>query len=276
MNGMNSGVMPGPLSCTTSSQPPSHFEEPHLHAAALRRELDGVAQQVPHDLLQAIRIAGDRRGVEIDEQLKANPLGVGRWLHGLGGGADDVAEIHGAERQPDLAGHDPLHVEDVRNELLLALCVADDGLDGGLVAFRRQPRILQHVRPAEDGVERRAQLVRERGEKLVLHAAGFFRLGAQAPRFFGLAMRGVEEPDVVEQKRRARGNGLDQRALVGGVRRSVAAAQRQRAEDAAAADQRAEHAATGAKPIDQRPAARGPRPAALRPPALRPPPSCAG
>ena len=32
-------------------------------------------------------------------------------------------------------------------------------------------RAAQHVRPAEDGVERRAQLVRQRGQELVLHAA---------------------------------------------------------------------------------------------------------
>ena len=33
--------------------------EAHLDAAAGRRELDGVGDQVPHDLLQPIRIAGD-------------------------------------------------------------------------------------------------------------------------------------------------------------------------------------------------------------------------
>ena len=43
---------------------------------------------------------------------------------------------------------------------------------------RRSTRAAQHLRPAEDRVERRAQLVRERGEKLVLHRARPLGLGA--------------------------------------------------------------------------------------------------
>ena len=44
-------------------------------------------------------------------------------------------------------------------------------------AWRRAAQ--QDLRPAEDGVERRAQLVRERGEELVLHPVDPLRLGAR-------------------------------------------------------------------------------------------------
>ena len=51
--------------------------EPHLHAAALRRELDGVRQQVPDHLLQAIGIAGDRADARIEQRLHPHALRVG-------------------------------------------------------------------------------------------------------------------------------------------------------------------------------------------------------
>ena len=87
----------------------------------------------------------------------------------------------------------------------------------GLAAFRGQPRILQHVRPAEDGVERRAQLVRQRRQELVLHASRLFGFGARAPRLFGLLLRGLDQPRVVQQQRGPRRDRLDQPDLVVGV-----------------------------------------------------------
>ena len=46
-------------------------------------------------------------------------------------------------------------------------------------AMRRQLAGRQQPRPAEDGVERRAQLVRQRAEELVLQPVG---LGQRLPR----------------------------------------------------------------------------------------------
>ena len=42
-----------------------------------------------------------------------------------------------------------------------------------------EPPAAQHVRPAEDGGQRRAQLVRDGGEELVLEAVGALGLGAR-------------------------------------------------------------------------------------------------
>ena len=69
--------------------------EPHLDPAALRRELDGVGQQVPHDLLQPIGIARDRTDARIEDGLEAHALGVGGRLHGRHGVVDDAGSSTG-------------------------------------------------------------------------------------------------------------------------------------------------------------------------------------
>ena len=54
-----------------------HALEHDLDLAVLRRELDGVRQQIPDDLLKTARIAGDRPGRRIEEFLEPDALGVG-------------------------------------------------------------------------------------------------------------------------------------------------------------------------------------------------------
>ena len=98
----------------------------------------------------------------------------------------------------ELAGDDARDVEEIFDERGLGARVALDALvrprgRGGVGG--RDP---QDLNPAEDGVERRAQLVRERGQELVLEPAG----GAQllvAPLDLGdHAVEGIDElPDLV-------------------------------------------------------------------------------
>jgi hypothetical protein len=45
-----------------------------------RRELDGVRQQVPDGLLQALTIAVDAAAAFVDDRLDPDPLGLGRRL----------------------------------------------------------------------------------------------------------------------------------------------------------------------------------------------------
>src|SRR5687768_17805823 len=51
------------------------FRSRDLHPAAGGRELDGVAQQVPHDLLEPGRVAAERGGAVVDQRQQLNPLG---------------------------------------------------------------------------------------------------------------------------------------------------------------------------------------------------------
>ena len=86
----------------------------------------------------------------------------------------------GFELEPQLAGDDARDVEDVLDELGLRPRVALDGLERPAERRRLRPRRSRSMpRPAEDGVERRAQLVRDGGEELVLGAVGDLRLLAR-------------------------------------------------------------------------------------------------
>ena len=49
----------------------------HLDAAPLGRELHGVGQQVPDDLLEPGRVARDRAGQRVEHLLEPDPLGLG-------------------------------------------------------------------------------------------------------------------------------------------------------------------------------------------------------
>ena len=60
--------------------------------------------------------------------------------------------------------------------------VAADDLQARSDAGRLDALVAQQRRPSEDGVERRAQLVRQRGEELVLEPVGALRVGACALR----------------------------------------------------------------------------------------------
>ena len=76
------------------------------------------------------------------------------------------SRLTGLARQPDLPGRDVADVEQVGDDLRLRARVPLDDLEAARehVGARRAP---QHLRPPEDGVERRAQLVGERGDELV-------------------------------------------------------------------------------------------------------------
>ena len=89
----------------------------------------------------------------------------------------------GRELEPQLARDQPRHVEQVRGELRLQLRVA---LDGARARAARLPASSwpgpQQLDPAEHRVERRAQLVRERGQELVLQPVGLLGLRGRGAR----------------------------------------------------------------------------------------------
>ena len=92
-----------------------------LHPAAARRELDGVREQVPHDLLQPLRVAGDRHAGLIERRLQPDALGGRRRRHGVDRVWITSARFDRPDVEPQLAGDDPRHVEHVADQLLLQL-----------------------------------------------------------------------------------------------------------------------------------------------------------
>jgi len=142
-------------------------------------ELDRVRQEVPDDLLQPVAIAA-RLG---------HGGNVGRDRHALrfGGGpqrveraANDLADVDARHVQDHLAVHDPRHVEDVLDQLFLCDGVVLNDAHGVLQTIGLELARFEQLRPAEHRVERRAQLVRQRGQEFILHAVDAFGLAARA------------------------------------------------------------------------------------------------
>jgi hypothetical protein len=108
--------------------------------AALRRELHGVAQQVPEHLLEATGVAGDD-DAGVEHLLEAHAPGLGRGPRGLHRLLDQRRQVHALHVEAHLAGGDAAHVQQVVDELRLDAGVAlDDG--NPFEDFRAQVRLM--------------------------------------------------------------------------------------------------------------------------------------
>ena len=148
--------------------------------AALRRELEGVGQQVLEHLLQPLGVGDDAAAeigidVHIERQLPVLGLVPERARHHL----EQVGEqdVLGLDR--DGAGFDLRQIEDVADQIQEIGAGAVNGareldLLAGQVAFRILGELLAQN---QDAVERRAQLVRHVGQELRLVARGERQLG---------------------------------------------------------------------------------------------------
>ncbi len=152
----------------------------HRHGAVPFRELEGVAEQVPDDLLQPVGVGRHDAGLRVEVALDADLARVGGRLHGVDGGLGDRMRRQYLHFQPHLAGGDAAHVEQILDQLGLGAGVALDGLQATLYVGQLAAAPPQHLGPAQDGCQRRAQLVRQGGQELVLEAAGAFGFGAGA------------------------------------------------------------------------------------------------
>ncbi len=149
-----------------------------LNVAAFGGELDGIGEEVPHDLLQAAGVAGDAGGEGVDDFRDADAFGIGAGLDGFDGLFNDIAEFDAADIQAQFAGKDARHVEQVFDELHLNAHVAfDDGETLGEIGGGDFGGA-EDLSPAEDGVDGRAEFVGERGDELFFKAGGFFGFGA--------------------------------------------------------------------------------------------------
>ncbi len=169
----------------------------HAHPrqdAAFIGELDGIAEQVGHDLAQPVRVAADRhRDVVGDVEVEADPLaGRLRGIHVV----DVVQQVPQVEidvLDGQLAGLDLGKIEDVVDDHQEVLARALD--QGGVVAlgFGERGR-QQHLGHPEHAVHRGADLVAHGGQECALGAArgfggilGLFQLlGAHADLAFQL------------------------------------------------------------------------------------------
>ena len=173
---------------------------------AVRRELDRVAEQVEHHLLELQLVARHRADLGRHVQLQRDALALGALAHHRDAVLEQLAR---ASTAPELELHPPgldlRQVEDLVDELeQMAPRVADvaDVLLLALVELAEHA-VQQHVGEADHRVERRAQLVRHAGEELRLVPARRPRAARTCPRARGRRGRCGSPPPTGSRASRA-------------------------------------------------------------------------
>src|SRR5207237_5130930 len=134
-----------------------HALEADPDSPVRRAELDRIREEVPDDLLQPIGIREDRSRVWIEEGIHLDVLRIGQPLDGLDCRLDDGDRIDLPALDPELAGDDARHVEEVFDELREELRVPLDYLETACRAGRVLESDAQEARASEHGRERSAQ-----------------------------------------------------------------------------------------------------------------------
>src|ERR1043166_6026167 len=162
--GKNSLLMPFPVSRTTSwADVPMHASFTSIRpplgvnftALVSRFQTTCWMRPVGHD---GPDVGGERSG---DHDV----LGVGRRADGLEPGVDDAGEVDGGGLERHRAGDDAADVEEIRDELVLAVRVPLDDLERSLRRGRVERPGPQHLDPAENRAERGPELVGKRGQE---------------------------------------------------------------------------------------------------------------
>src|SRR5262245_23598738 len=172
---------------------------------ALFRELAGIAQEIEQNLLEPHRVRGERAQV----LLRFDDEAVLVLLGELSRGADDLinkpCQINRLGIEFELAGFDLREVQDLVDE-------AKEVGPGGIHAAQRLQRLFgaearrvgdHHLGQADDGIQRRAQLVAHAGEELRLALACLRKLPAFVLDF-------IKQPHVLDGDYRLVGEGFDQ------------------------------------------------------------------
>src|SRR5262245_14433275 len=145
-----------------------------LDAPAFGREFDGVRKQLPHDLLQARRIASHLFGPRAEIGDERDAFRFRRSAHRIQRGFEDRPEVNGAGLDLQFAPVGAGRIEQVLDGLKLRFRIAlDDGGDfvDGVYVYRA---VAEHPRVAEDDVQGGAQFVRDHRQEFVLRAVGGF------------------------------------------------------------------------------------------------------
>ncbi len=167
-------------------------------------------------MLQPAGIAGHHGRASLVGAVDVDVAGVGGRAHRFDGRVHHRPGRQRRHFQLHLAGGDAAHVQQVLDQLGLGAGVAFYGLQAavhiGLVAAAAP----QYLRPAEDGGQRRAQFVRQRGQEFVFHLAGALGLGARAAlaveqylAFLGRLLGRLVQARIVDRHRRLRRHAAD-------------------------------------------------------------------
>ena len=145
-------------------------------------ELDGIADEIDEDLLEAVKVADDvRRDRLVDVLVEFDPLFGSRITEHGHRLLEEVFEIHGDLLKVHLRGLQLGEVEDVIDEMQERLPAGPDHPDE-LALFDIKPRVQQQRRGSDDAVHRRANLMAHAGEEVRLRFSASLRelLGGEA------------------------------------------------------------------------------------------------
>ena len=121
-------------------------------------------------------------------------------------GLDDLVDQRRQSETPQIELHPPGldlgEVEDVVDQREQVAAGAEHAVERLEVLLERLGVLPQHLGDADDGVERRAQLVAHVGQELRLVLARYLELAA-------LVLNFVEQPHVLDRDRRLVGEGLE-------------------------------------------------------------------
>ena len=135
-----------------------------LDAAAAWRELDRVREQVPDHLLQTVGIARSRPHRSVQVRGEVDALGVERRAGRCRRRAvDGLARSTTRRLDPKLPGHDPGDVQEILDHAASAcVCCARSPRERALEPPPVEGSRRSMLDPAEDGVQRRSELVGQR------------------------------------------------------------------------------------------------------------------
>ena len=181
----SSGAIPTPVSVTVITTSVSVDRRCDGDLAAVGCELHGIAQEIEHDLLESQLIGLDEADARVDvEDRVAGPWRVARSRiieipYSSASRTENVTLL-----QVHAPGLDLGQVEDVAEELQEVLARAPDVAEVLLLTIvdLTEHAVEQHLREADDRVERGAQLVRHAGEELRLVTADHLQLGRSSVR----------------------------------------------------------------------------------------------
>ena len=179
--------MPMPLSVIAMVTMPPRARPCTVTAPPSGREFHRVGQQIERDLLERPAV-GAKRGCRARRRKQSRCFSDGAAPDHAQAVGENPVEFDSLGRQPDAAGFDLRHVEDVVDDVEQIVAAFADVAGIFAVFFgaeRSEHGGFHDFGKADDGVERRAQLVAHVGEEFRFGLVGFLGAGLLLGVFFG-------------------------------------------------------------------------------------------